>query len=105
MSKFLDMYHLPLMEDVRNSEHSSLILSQIEETLNYQKLFLNDPMMSFQEAVKRFAWFEMLKNWEPFIGENPLPLPLTASSSREAIRQHLRPKMKSFFFVFSVIVI
>lgn len=52
MSKFLDMYHLPLMEDVRNSEHSSLILSQIKEMLNYQKFFLNDPMVSCQEAVK-----------------------------------------------------
>lgn len=52
MSKFLDMYQLPLMEDVRNSEHSSLILSQIEETLNYQKFFLDDPMMSFQEVAK-----------------------------------------------------
>lgn len=37
----------------------------------------------------------MLKSWEPFIGENPLPLPISASSSREAIRKHLRPKMKS----------
>lgn len=95
MSKFLDMYQLPLMKDVRNSEHSSLIVSQIEETLQHKKFFLNDPMMSLQEAVKRFAWFEMLKNWEPFIGENPLPLPISASSSREAIRKHLRPKMKS----------